>query len=75
MMEGQPIMTCVEIPRETAIDNYGGNDDYYDNGEDPGTEETVGRWNGKISSQDHAARCPKHPPREHAAQRPNHAPR
>ena len=25
MMEGQPIMTCIEIPRETAINNYGAN--------------------------------------------------
>ena len=47
MMEGQPIMMCVEIPRQVAIDNYGTDDDYYNDDEDD-VEETVGRWNGKI---------------------------
>ena len=48
MMEGQPIMTCIEIPRETAINNYGANDEYYDDEEEQSTGETIGRWNGKI---------------------------
>ena len=48
-MEGQPIMTCVEIPKEVAINNYGGEDDYYDDDVDEEDgQDTVGRWNGKI---------------------------
>ena len=43
MMEGQPIMTCVEIPNQVEI-----KDDYYtDDVDDEEGQETVGRWNGK----------------------------
>ena len=43
MMEGQPIMTCVEIPNQVDI-----KDDYYtDDVDDEEGQETVGRWNGK----------------------------
>ena len=47
MMEGQQIMTCIEIPKETAIDIYGDEEDYYSDDDDANGEEMVGRWNGK----------------------------
>ena len=47
MMEGQQIMTCIEIPKETAIDIYGDEEDYYNDEDDDDGEEMVGRWNGK----------------------------
>ena len=47
MMEGQPIMTCIEMEKPFADDNNY-DDEYYDSDDDEGRSETVGRWSGKL---------------------------
>ena len=51
MMEGQPIMTCIEVPKQYEIENYDTGNDYYGDSYDrdeEGRQESVGVWNGKV---------------------------
>ena len=44
-------MTCIEVPNQYAMDNYGTGNDYYGDTydkEDEGRQETVGIWNGEV---------------------------